>query len=474
MSAGNASGQPPLSRRAVLGGAAAGATALMIGGCSSGSGKAGSGSSSQPIHFLAGGGRWNKGGYGWNALQAYNKTHPDVQVMSAGQNTLELFTKAASTGNFPDLVMGGPGLPVMLAHKWALPIDELGIDLTSRYPKAMWVDGITTSDGKIYSWAQDDGRGIFLGYNTEYMSDVNASKPPTTWDELIDLSVKIHSKKKNVYGFGMQLQEGKDGLAWVARTLQAAIPGIDAGFDFKTGRYAMDQYYAPAMEILLKMQKSETLHPNSTQLNYAQLDGYWNAGRTMFNLDGSWLCSVAKENKFSDFEVANPPVLHDKDKVGVYGTLATASYIAMSSSKNHESLKDLVDYLTSPDWLKIELNNYSIPPKPDLTKKFAPTKQVKQLLTIQNKTAVQPPLPETDALALTAKKKEGTLSPPDLSASAITVGVLSGKVSDWKGALKKMNQQYNDRFDEALKDTKCPRSKFTFADWDGMTNYQLS
>ena len=36
-----------------------------------------------------------------------------------------------------------------------------------------------------------------------------------------------------------------------------------------------------------------------------------------------------------------------------------------------------------------------------------------------------------------------------------------------------MNQQYNDRFDKALADSGCPRDKFVFADWDGVSNFAL-
>ncbi|HEY9293431.1 MAG TPA: extracellular solute-binding protein [Microlunatus sp.] len=463
------------NRRTLLGGTAGGMTAVWLGGCSS-SEESSSSSSTGPVKFLAGGGRWEKGDYGWTSLQEYSKKNPDekVTVVSGGQDTLKTFTQAASTRNFPDLVLGGPALPVMLAHKWALSMEELGVDIKSKFPKEMWVDGVTTSGGKTYSWSQDDGRGIMLGYNTKYMDDIGASEPPATWDELIDMSVKMHAKNKDVFGMGMQLEAGKDGLVWIARTLQAATPGIDAGFDLRAGRYAMDTYYTPAMEVLLKMQQTNTLHPNSSQLNYAQLDGYWNAGRTMFNLDGSWLCSVAKHNKFEDFKVANPPVLEDGDKVGVYGSLAQGSYIAMTASKNRESLKGLVEYLVSEAWLKTELDNLSIPPVPDLAKKYASTGQLKEQLDVQYNTWIQPPLPQTDNLALEARKKEAELPAPTQTPSAITLGALSGRIKDWKSALKEMNQQYNDRFDKALDETKCPRSKFTFADWDGLTSYQTS
>ncbi len=225
-----------ISRRSLLGGSAAALSAITLGACSQPSGGAG-----QPIRLLAGGGRWEKGGYGWNQIQTFNQQHPDtpVEVISAGQNFTKLFTQQVSSGSFPDLTLGSIDLPTVRARDWVVPISELGIDLKPRYPKEMWVDGITTADGQIYSWGQDDGRDVFLGSNTKFLAGAGSSKPPESWAELIELSSAVHAKDKEVYGIALPLLNG-EAITFISNTLLRDTPGNQAGFNSERTVFNLD------------------------------------------------------------------------------------------------------------------------------------------------------------------------------------------------------------------------------------------
>lgn len=455
-------------RRTLLGGAAAAATTLTLGACSGSSG------GSSPIRLLAGGGRWEKGGYGWNQIQKYNEQHPDatVEVVSAGQNFTKLFTQQVSSGSFPDITLGSIDLPTVRERDWVVPIGDLGVDLKPRYPQEMWVDGITTAEGRIYSWGQDDGRGVFLGSNTTFLAEAGAKEPPGSWAELIELSAAVHAKDKEVYGIALPLLNG-EAITFIANTLLRDNPGLMTGFDLTKGRYAMDVYFDQAMQIMIDLQKSETTHPNSSQLSFADVDGYFNSSRTVFNLDGTWLCSVAHERDFADYVVSAPPRREAGQQTLQYGSLSGSSFFVFRESKRLDSMGTLVDFLTGEEFVKGQLEtNYSITAIPELNRKFAPNEQVKQLLDVQDQ-VIQPPIPQTDPKAMDARKKESALPAPRQVAADIAAGVLAGKIDDWKGAFKEMNQQYNDRFDAALAEAGCPREKFVFADWDGESDYAL-
>jgi hypothetical protein len=336
----------------------------------------------------------------------------------------------------------------------------------------MWVDGITTAEGKIYSWGQDDGRGVFLGSNTKFLADAGADAAPASWAELIDLSSAVHAKNSDVYGIALPLLNG-EAITFIANTLLRDNPGILAGFDLTEGRYAMDEYLHNAMQIMIDMKEAKTIHPNSSQLSFADVDGYFNSERTVFNLDGAWICSVAHERGFEDYTVSVPPRRQAEQEPLLYGSLSASSFFVFKESKNLDSMGALVDFLTGEAFVRGQLEtNYSITAIPELNRKFAPNEQVKQLLTIQDE-VIQPPIPQTDAQAMEARKKETSLAAPRQAPADIAAGVLAGKITDWKGALKEMNQQYNDRFDAALAESGCPREKFVFADWDGVSDFPL-
>lgn len=459
------------SRRTLLSGSAAvlssaALSATVLGGCST---------AKQPIRLLAGGGRWEKGGYGWNQVQKFNEQHPDtpVEVISAGQNFTKLFTQQVSSGSFPDMTLGSVDLATVRQRDWVVPIADLGVDIKPRYPKEMWVDGITTAEGKIWTWGQDDGRGLFFGTNTAFLADAGGSEPPGSWDEMIDLSTKVHAKHKDVYGIALPLLNG-EAITYLANSLLRDHPGLQGGFDLRAGRYAMDRFYTGAMELLVELQQAGAIHPNSSQLSFADVDGYFNSGKSAFNLDGAWICSVAKERDFSDYTVSVAPRRTADQKSLMYGSLSASSFFVYKQSKSLDKMGPLVDFLTGEEYVKGQLvTNHSMTANPELNRRFAPSEQIRQLLEVQDQ-VVQPPIPQADATAMDAKKKESALPAPRQAAADLANGVLAGKITDWKGALKQMNTEYNARFDQALADAKCPREKFVFADWDGVTNVQLT
>ena len=375
----------------------------------------------QPARRLGRGAvRWEKGGYGWNQIQTFNRQHPDtpVEVISAGQNFTKLFTQQVSSGSFPDLTLGSIDLPTVRARDWVVPISELGIDLKPRYPKEMWVDGITTAEGQIYSWGQDDGRGVFLGSNTKFLADAGSSKPPKSWAELIELSSAVHAKDKEGVRHRAAVVERR-GDHVHRQHAAPRNPGQPGRLRPDRGRYAMAFCRRDGDNDRLEDRtRSTELLPAVLASRRLPLDG-----------PGSvrWLTSVT----FA-YTVSVPPRREAGQQPLLYGSLSASSFFVFKESKNLESLGALVDFLTGEEFVRGQLEtNYSITAVPELNRKFAPNEQVKQLLAIQDQ-VIQPPIPQTDAQAMEARKKETALPAPRQAPADIAAGVLAGKITDWK------------------------------------------
>lgn len=473
----------PISRRALLRGGGALTAAMLLSACGGGGKSKGTGGG---IRVLASGGRWVKGQYMWRVVDEFNKAHPDskIEIISAGQKFKELFSSLASAGNLPDIVFSPAlDLATVLQEKWALSLDgDLGLDIEHRLPDTMWVDGITTSNGHIYSFAPDDARGFYLQYNTSMMKQagLDPTKPPRTWTELIEMSKQITAKVTGVSGLAMPLKVlgGYRSLtitySWAHPTVPLGAQGVIEGFDYRTGRYAHDVRHIEAIEMLLKLHDAKVLHPDSATLDAAGSDAYFNTGRVAFSLTGPWAAQVNQRRKFTDWAITNLPTADAGTTPLQHGTLATAAYFAMRTTKNMDLVKQAMDLFSSEQVIKRGVaEDAAAAPDPEVTLDNAPVPQLKTIAEIQ-KTVTTPPVPASrDPKALEVQKAEKKLPPPRTDWWQICQGALAGKAPNWKADLAAFNDEMNKRFDQALKKAGADRSLFTFADWSGTVNYPV-
>ena len=462
---------PTITRRSLLSGAAALATATALGGCG---GSPGGGSG--PITVLGQGAAWTKGDFYWTQIQKFMTSHSgsQVDIVSAGQKFQQLFSSQIASGSFPDVMAGGLDLPLVLEHDWVKSLDsDLGLaDLQDRFPKQMWIDGITTADGHIYSLTSLDNRGVFLEYNTALLkkAGLDPDQPPTTWAELITMAEQVTEKVPGTVGLTVPLKT-QNGYGFVSNSFQGSAPTVVGGFDYAQGRYVND-LHTPTIELLVKLQESGALHPDAATLDAAQSDGTFSNGKAAFGILGPWAAAVNSRAKLTEYGLTTLPT--DGGEPLQNGTLAGGMLWVSKDNDNSDLAKELIDFLTSTDVQQAVVTDLKRPgADADLTIKSAELPQLSELAKIQQ-AIVQPPVPTAaDPKALAVQKTEQSLAPPRTDWWQIAQGVLAGKVPDWEEQLASSVDAMNARFDKALAKEEADRSLFTFPDWDGRSDFPV-
>ncbi|QDP96929.1 ABC transporter substrate-binding protein [Microlunatus elymi] len=206
-----------ISRRSLLGGTAAAATALALGACSPGSagtpgaqksvaGGGGSEGYDGPAVSLA---FWNglTGGDGpimRKLIDEFNSQHDNIKVSMTAIAWAEYFQKlpaAVSNGKAPEIgLMHADDLATNAARQVIIPMDDVAsaLKLTENdFPTIAWKGGLY--QGKRYGIPLDvHPAGLFYNKNVLEKVGADPEKPPTTGDELMAILDKC--KSKGVHG----------------------------------------------------------------------------------------------------------------------------------------------------------------------------------------------------------------------------------------------------------------------------------
>ena len=130
-------------------------------------------------------------------LTNFAKVYPNVKVTKeviASDYTTKVKTELA--GNDPPDVFYVDSLPApdYIADQTLEPlndyISQLKIDTSAYYPNL--VKAFTGADGKIYGLPKDHNP-LVMFYNKKMFADAGITKPPTTWQELMDAGNKLKS-----------------------------------------------------------------------------------------------------------------------------------------------------------------------------------------------------------------------------------------------------------------------------------------
>ncbi|BAS28307.1 ABC transporter substrate-binding protein [Limnochorda pilosa] len=136
------------------------------------------------------------------ALDAFEEAHPGVKVKHeqlTWENGLDKITVAIAARNGPDVVeLGSTWMPQFMGAGALAPIDagELASDLTGLDP--------VTKSGEVYGlpWF---GTANVVYYNKDLFARAGIEKVPTTWDELLDASRRIHALDPDLYGYSIKI-----------------------------------------------------------------------------------------------------------------------------------------------------------------------------------------------------------------------------------------------------------------------------
>ncbi|MGW5509704.1 extracellular solute-binding protein [Streptomyces albogriseolus] len=193
-----------LSRRTLLGLAAAVPVSAALAACggSSGPGKGGAATywylNGQPQEGVRAG-----------AVDAFNKAHPDTQIEDTTFQNDAYKTKiktAIGAGQAPTVIWGWGG-GTLRAYAEAGQVEDLTswFDENPDVRKGLFPSsfGAATVDGKIYAMPCETVQPIVLYYNKRVFDQVKV-KPPETWDDIMALVPKFNAKGIAPFALGGQ------------------------------------------------------------------------------------------------------------------------------------------------------------------------------------------------------------------------------------------------------------------------------
>jgi len=439
------------------------------------------------LKLLSSHGQFNKGNYGYRQVEEFMKKYPNIKVdvtFAQGNNFNDTLLALASSNDLPDVFQPTSKYPlnILVENDWVQPLDELlPKDFKSRFPEGSFAEGINLSEGKLYSFPRIIGKkGQAFYYHTDLLKEagLDPNNPPQTWDELLQASKQITNKIKGVFGLAIPLddQAGLTALS-LASSLQ---PTLDTtGFDYQKGKYDFNSpNVVKSIDFLLKLNQEGVIHPNSYTQSLTDSQGVWANKQAAFMINAHHFVRVSEFELggVKDYDVTKIPV---PEKGTTYKQLATSAdfnaYLS-STTKHKKEAALLIDWLSSEPYFEKQVTDDLLLSPLAKVDQIIDNDQLKNLAKVYEETVIERPIPESNKSAFEVKKIESTLPAPQPDFNQIVQGALIGELKDWKGELGKLNDFYNQRFEEAIKKAKSngedvSKDAFTFPDFDGTRDY---
>lgn len=474
-----------------------GLISVLLTGCSSSSSNT-SGNTSEAsgegktvtLRIIASDGPFAKGGWGYNEIQAFMKAYPNIKVQvtyTNGQAFKSAVVTAASSNDLPDIIESNWAfsLPEMLQNNWVQPLNPLlPKSWVSKWPSGTFVNGVNASNGNVYSFPLNDPlAGPVLVYNKTVMKEagLNPDEPPKTWSQLLQMSQQV-TKAGNgkYYGFVLPMQDSEGGQYFCETLADTVNPTLANGYDAKTGEYA---YNSPAMikaiELLLQMKKSGVIDPNSLSYKITDAQGAFFNKKAAFMIDYNWIVSVAHQQAPNlDYGIAPLPTPKAGQSVHIPKQPGGSEFFISKTTQHAKQAAELIQWFSSKSVMTSNMkDNLQLPGLTSVMNDPSnfPLPQLKQMADIYKQEVVQSPVKDTPG-EIAVQKIESTLPTPEPDWWQVIQGAYVGKLSDWQQQLNKVNQAYNARRAQAIKQAQSQGEKvtgtdFTSPNWDGTTNY---
>ncbi len=471
---------PTLDRRQLLQLAAALTGGAALGACSSGPGGAsatGSGGGSGRIMW------WDQ----FQPIAAFEKQlfadfgkAQGVSVEYTTQNPENMgkaLQLAFQSKQMPDVfTLAGIDLPTpqLKDAGWVAPLDLDDAHL-KMLPKGTLIEGLNMFGGKPYAFPIFTFRShdTLTWFNTDLFTKagLDPTKPPRTYDGIRQAALKI----KNTGGDGVG--------GWIApikltnrlqsqilqMSMAAGFPGRN-GMNIATGEYQFEaDEIVNAIEFWIAMKKDGSLFAASTGLDARTARARWATGAAGFFFDGSYNVGVINGSMkpFLDkLGIADIPIPQESSPGVVTSGPANSavSFWLSPSSQNRSAATALIaKFLEESTQVGIA---EAMDQPPLISAALAKAKvQPTYTKAVQffDKEVFLGPIPEVrnpDVTKVASETKQVTPNLGDIVAGAVT-----GEISDWKAALKKLSSDSSAAREAAITAAKAKGAKVSLDDW---------
>lgn len=408
------------------------------------------------------------------------------------QNQGQALQLAWQSKQMPDVfTLNGIDLPTSRLREqgWIAPLD---LDAAHRemLPAGTLIEGLNMFEGKPYSFPILSFRShdTLHWFNTDLYrkAGLDPANPPTTYDEIRAGARAVKNKGGDgSYGWIAPLKltpRLEVQVLQMAAAAGAPISGGAAprgGVDLHTGEYAYHtQPFVDVIEFWIAMKRDGVLFPASTSLDARTARARWATGIAGAFFDGSYNVGVIKSS-FAQFlgklGVSSIPVPDTTTKPAINGVPANAalSFWISKQSKHADAASTLISKFAEDAGQTGVAEAMDQPPliSSVLAKaKVHPT--YRTAIKLFNEHVFRGPSME----ARTPKVVQVTsaMDPVQPTLGQIVAGAVTGQISDWRGALKKLSDSYSAERDKAIKKAKSSGvtvDDWVFSDWKRGVDY---
>lgn len=301
----------------------------------------------------------------WGGLaQRFEKQNPDIDIQ------VEVLPWAGRDAKLTAALLGGQGPDVTYLIPDQIPqyvnlgvLEPLDDVLTPAEKEDYWPLALksVTYQGKLYV-APILQSAVPIAYNKKLFKAAGVSKPPTTWQELLDIAPKFKEAGLYATDYTAALEQTLNmsfyPFLWQAEGSVFSQDGTKAAFNSPEG--------VRALTYIVDLFKKGYVSPASaTQMPQAFASPFAREKAAMdLAVDNQTVRALAQRG----MELGVAPPLKDKGRVG-YGTIGGLALF--KTSKSREAAAKWIHFVTSPEVLKeIDLRTGYFAPKKSIGKLY--------------------------------------------------------------------------------------------------------
>ncbi|MDQ0222411.1 ABC transporter substrate-binding protein [Streptococcus moroccensis] len=280
------------------------------------------------------------------ALDAFQDKYPDVTIEFSNKPPVDeyvqgLQTKLLSKTAADVFVMGAENKTNLITSGNVADLSEFSfMDNLNETNKNLY-----SSEGKVYS-ASISSWGGGIAYNKEILKEIGVEEFPTTWEEFIELCLKLKESGINPYYEGGQSGNFMS-LSALIGSNYARRGGIrdEEIFD---GTTTFSSEYIEALEMWNELNEKEIFTQDILGLSDDQIINEFINGNVAMVCMGPWnVSTVRTSNPDLDFEIAPVP---GKEVGDEYAAGAPSpGYSINANAKNPELAAKFVEFMTTPE-----------------------------------------------------------------------------------------------------------------------------
>ncbi|HVX43567.1 MAG TPA: extracellular solute-binding protein [Mycobacteriales bacterium] len=315
-------------------------------------------------------------------FDAYHQKHSNISIHYDGTNwnaIQQQITLGVRNGTAPDVFQLPAQMPKPDAVKngWVGAVDDIvpnWPEVKKRYPKGMFVNGVTDFDGKTYGMPFTSNNRInnMLLFNVDYAEKAgyDLAHDVLSWDGFRAAARKLTKQGDGKYYgiiFGLTQAGTLSGPASMMAEMSGLRGGVDAGntansgIDWKTGNFNYTNDLAiEIVETLLALKQDGSVVPGSTSIDDPGARERMPQGSAALMFSGPWVIRQWKQdNADFRFGLNVPPQqnVHDIRPLSI-APGGPNQWFYSSRTKYGAVIGDLYNYIASlagqKQWAKLD------------------------------------------------------------------------------------------------------------------------